>query len=87
MQPGVASGQACPHVPQFVGSVIRSEQAPLQATFPSAGHGSAHVPLTQTGRLEGQAMPQSPQLSASEEMSTQVPAQFAFPTGAHSSGW
>jgi hypothetical protein len=40
MQPGFASGQTDPQVPQFIGSVIVAVQVPPQFVLPSAGHGS-----------------------------------------------
>jgi hypothetical protein len=40
MQPGIASGQAAPQAPQFIGSVMMSAQVPAQFVFPCEGHGS-----------------------------------------------
>jgi hypothetical protein len=40
MQAGMAVGQAWPQAPQFIGSVIVSEQVPAQSTLFCAGHGS-----------------------------------------------
>jgi hypothetical protein len=40
MQPGIATGHGIPQAPQFIGSVMVSEQVPSQLILPSAGHGS-----------------------------------------------
>ena len=68
--------QVFPQAPQFVGSVLVSEQRPLHTVCPPR---HAHVPPAQIW-LPAHAFPQPPQLPASFSGSTQLPLQVSSPT-------
>ncbi len=69
--PLAGTGQACPHVPQFDGSVCVSAQAVEQKDWPA---GQEQVPPVQ-GSPTGHPWAQTPQLSGSVVTSTQEAPQ------------
>jgi hypothetical protein len=70
-------GQAVPHPPQFVGSLLVFAHVPLQLVCPE-GHATRQVPLLHA-LLAGHAVLHPPQWFGSVSRLTQVPLQLVDP--------
>lgn len=75
--PPGGAGQACPHEPQFWGSLLTTTHCPLQS-WAGDVQLPAHLPLEQTWPV-AHCVAQSPQWVGSDLVLTQAPPQSARP--------
>jgi hypothetical protein len=78
-QTSFVSGQMCPHVPQFAGSVARATHEVEQAS--GVVPGQAHAPAEHVSFDSEQTFPHAPQFDGSADGSMQFPLQRMFGAG------
>lgn len=82
-EPFATPAQEAPHLPQFIRSLPRLTQVPLQSAKPEL-QATPHLPAPHAGApllAVGHAAPQLPQFWGSEATATQEPLQLLCATG------
>ena len=82
-EPFATPAQAAPHLPQFIRSLVRSTQPPLQSEKPAL-HATPQLLFPQAAAafgIVGHAAPHIPQFCGSDAVATQAPPQALWPAG------